>query len=137
MRLKITVTPTYNGGRRKRKRDFKNRADCLYGLQSVSCCTYTWYIFFFFFCSLPFYFISIFFFVKVCKSTDRCYQYEATLLCFPYGETCSETNFYLTPLKKRMIWKKKKRNKEVGRPIFTIWYTYTKIGEEKRDKWII
>lgn len=92
---------------------------------------------FFFFCSLPFYFISIFFFVKVCKSTDRCCQYEATLLCFPYGETCSETNFYLTPLKKRMIWKKKKRNKEVGRPIFTIWYTYTKIGEEKRDKWII
>lgn len=132
MRLKITVSSTYNGGRRKRKRDFKNRTDCLYQLQSVSCCTYTWY---FFFCSLPFYFISIFFFVKVRKSTDRCYQYEATLLCLPYGETSSETNFYLTPLKKKEWFEK--RTKEVRRSIFTMWYTYTKIGEEKRDKWII
>lgn len=65
--------------------------------------------FFFFFCSLPFYFISIFFFVKVRKSTDRCYQYEATLLCFPYGETCPETNFFLTPLKKKNDLKKEKR----------------------------
>lgn len=67
----------------------------------------------FFFCSLPFYFISIFFFVKVRKSTDRCYQYEATLLCFPYGETCPETNFFLTPLKKKEWFEKRK--KEVKR----------------------
>lgn len=129
MRLKITVSSTYNGGRRKRKRDFKNRTDRLYQLQSVSCCTYTWYIFFLF-CSLPFYFISIFFCVKVRKSTDRCYQSEATLLRLPCGETSSETNFYLTPLKKKEWFEKKKeRNKEVRRSILTV-YVY----EDRRRK---
>lgn len=96
------------------------------------------HFFFFFFVLYLLYFISIFFFVKVRKSTDRCYQYEATLLCLPYGETSSETNFSLTPLKKKKNdLEEEKRNKEVRRSIFTIWYTYTKIGEEKRDKWII
>lgn len=65
--------------------------------------------FFFLFCSLPFYFISIFFCVKVRKSTDRCYQSEATLLCLPCGETSSETNFYLTPLKKKNDLKKERK----------------------------
>ena len=133
MRLKITVSSTYNGGRRKRKRDFKNRTDRLYQLQSVSCCTYTWYIFF----SFLFFTFLFYFHFLLCKST----QIDWSLLSVRSNVALSSVrwNFIRDQLllnsvkKKRVIWKKKERNKEVRRSIFTKYGIRIRRSEKKNE----
>ena len=135
MRLKITVSSTYNGGRRKRKRDFKNRTDRLYQLQSVSCCTYTWYISF----SFLFFTFLFYFHFLLCKST----QIDWSLLSVRSNVALSSVrwNFFrdqllLNSVKKKEWFEKRKKEIKKSDDRF-LRYTYTKIGEEKRDKWII
>lgn len=92
--------------------------------------------FFFLFLTFLFYFHFL-----LCKGTQidwSLLSVRSNVALFSVRWNLSRDQLFLNSVKKkRMIWKKKKGSKEVRRSIFTIWYTYTKIGEEKRDKWII